>query len=42
LRYARFDFAPLAGIVLILLLLHALPAFVQYVLSRNHLVIWPE
>jgi uncharacterized protein YggT (Ycf19 family) len=42
LRFARFDFAPLAGIVLILLLLHALPAFVQYLLSRNHLVIWPE
>lgn len=42
LRLARFDFTPLAGIILILLILHALPVFVQYLLLRKNLVIWPE
>jgi uncharacterized protein YggT (Ycf19 family) len=42
LRFGRIDFAPLAGIVLILLLLHALPNLVLSQLSRRNLTFWPQ
>jgi hypothetical protein len=42
LRRNRIDFAPLVGIVLILLLFHAVPFFVLYLLDQNHLALWPQ
>jgi uncharacterized protein YggT (Ycf19 family) len=38
LRFGKVDFAPLAGIILLLLLLHALPIFILDVLN---LTLWP-
>ena len=42
LRYRRVDFAPLAGIVLILLLLEVLPRAVENLLDRQGLSLWPQ
>ena len=42
LRWGRVDFAPLVGIILLLLLLHALPNLVLTQLSRRNLTIWPQ
>lgn len=42
LRVGRFDFAPLVGIVLILLLLVALPYFVKWELKNHDLTLWPQ
>jgi len=42
LRFGRVDFAPLAAIILIFLLLHTLPNLVQFQLSRRNLTIWPQ
>jgi hypothetical protein len=42
LRWGRVDFAPLVGIILLLLLLHALPNLVLSQLSRRNLTIWPQ
>jgi uncharacterized protein YggT (Ycf19 family) len=42
LRLGRFDFAPLAGIVTLLLLLQALPHAVMLVLNRRGLTLWPQ
>jgi len=42
LRMGRVDFAPLAGIILVLLLLHTLPNLVLTQLSRRNLVLWPQ
>jgi hypothetical protein len=42
LRIARFDFAPLAGVLLILLLLHWLPNLVLARMAENNLTLWPQ
>jgi uncharacterized protein YggT (Ycf19 family) len=42
LRFGRVDFAPILGIILILLLLHALPNYLFGWLNRNNLTIWPQ
>ena len=42
LRLGRVDFAPLVGIILILLLLHGLPTILQSQLSRRNLTLWPQ
>lgn len=42
LHFGRIDFAPLIGIVLILLLLHTLPNFVLLQLNRRDLTLWPQ
>ena len=42
LRFARVDFTPLAGVVLIFLLLHLLPSWVLGVLDRRNLTLWPQ
>jgi uncharacterized protein YggT (Ycf19 family) len=42
LRWGRIDFAPLIGIVLLLLLLHTLPNLILYQLDRRNLTIWPQ
>jgi uncharacterized protein YggT (Ycf19 family) len=42
LRWGKVDFAPLVGIVLILLLLHAGPMLVLNELSRRNLTLWPQ
>jgi len=42
LRWGRIDFAPLVGIVLLLLLLHTLPNMILYQLDRRNLTIWPQ
>jgi uncharacterized protein YggT (Ycf19 family) len=42
LRRGKIDFAPLVGIILILLLLHALPNLVLSELSRRNLTLWPQ
>jgi uncharacterized protein YggT (Ycf19 family) len=42
LRYGKLDFAPLAGIFLILLLLQVLPNLVNLVLAKKNLTLWPE
>jgi uncharacterized protein YggT (Ycf19 family) len=42
LRLGKVDFAPLAGMVLILLVLHAAPILLMNELSRNHLSLWPR
>jgi uncharacterized protein YggT (Ycf19 family) len=42
LRTQKVDFAPLVGIVLILLLLVAVPLVVQLLLRQNNLTLWPQ
>jgi uncharacterized protein YggT (Ycf19 family) len=42
LRLGRVDFTPLVGIILLLLLLHALPLVLQSQLSRRNLTLWPQ
>jgi uncharacterized protein YggT (Ycf19 family) len=42
LRFGKFDFAPLLQIVLIVLLLHALPRYLQFQLNQRNLTIWPH
>jgi uncharacterized protein YggT (Ycf19 family) len=42
LRIARFDFAPLAGVLLILFLLHWLPNLVLGRMAENNLTLWPQ
>jgi uncharacterized protein YggT (Ycf19 family) len=42
LRVGKVDFAPLAGIVLILLLLHAGPNAVLSEVNRRNLTVWPQ
>ena len=42
LRLARFDFAPLAGVILILLLLHWLPNLVLGRMAENNVSLWPQ
>lgn len=42
LRFARFDFTPIAGAVLILLLLHWLPDFILHKLGQHHASLWPQ
>jgi uncharacterized protein YggT (Ycf19 family) len=42
LRIARFDFAPLAGVILILSLLHWLPNFILGQMARNEVNPWPQ
>ena len=42
LRAARFDFAPLAGVIMILFLLHWLPNLILGRLADNNLNPWPQ
>jgi uncharacterized protein YggT (Ycf19 family) len=42
LRIARFDFAPLAGVLLILFLLHWLPNLVLGRMAESNLTLWPQ
>jgi uncharacterized protein YggT (Ycf19 family) len=42
LRIARVDFAPLAGVLLILFLLHWLPNLVLGHMAQSNLTIWPQ
>jgi uncharacterized protein YggT (Ycf19 family) len=42
LRVGRIDFAPLVGIVLLLLLLHVLPNWILIWLNRRNLTVWPQ
>jgi hypothetical protein len=42
LRLARLDLRPIAGLALVLLLLHWLPAFVLDTLTQRHLALWPQ
>ncbi len=42
LRIARFDFAPLAGVLLILFLLHWLPNLVLGRMAENNVSPWPQ
>jgi uncharacterized protein YggT (Ycf19 family) len=42
LRFARVDFTPLAGVVLIFLLLHLLPSWVLGTLDKHNLTLWPQ
>jgi hypothetical protein len=42
LRFGRIDLTPLAGIILILILLHALPNVVLNQLNRRNLTLWPQ
>jgi uncharacterized protein YggT (Ycf19 family) len=42
LHFGKIDFTPLAGIILILLLLHALPNAILEQLNRRDLTIWPQ
>jgi uncharacterized protein YggT (Ycf19 family) len=42
LRSGRVDFAPLVGILLILLFLHVLPNLVLMQLNRRGLTLWPQ
>jgi uncharacterized protein YggT (Ycf19 family) len=41
LRLARFDFAPVAGVVLIFLLLHWLPKFILGQMAEHNVSLWP-
>jgi uncharacterized protein YggT (Ycf19 family) len=41
LRVARLDFAPMAGVALIFLLLHWLPNFVAGMMAERNLALWP-
>ena len=42
LRVGKIDFAPLAGLLLIVLLLHWAPQFLDSKLAQRGIVIWPE
>jgi uncharacterized protein YggT (Ycf19 family) len=42
LRIAKFDFAPLAGVILIFSLLHWLPNFILGEMARNKVSPWPQ
>lgn len=42
LRIARFDFAPLAAVMLILFLLHWLPNLILGRLAENNVTLWPQ
>jgi uncharacterized protein YggT (Ycf19 family) len=42
LRVARLDFAPLAGVILILFLLHWLPKLILARLAENNRPLWPQ
>jgi len=42
LRLARIDFAPLVGVVLILLLLHSLPNLILGRLQESNRTLWPQ
>jgi len=42
LRIARFDFAPLAGAILILFLLHWLPNLILGRMAGNNVTLWPQ
>jgi uncharacterized protein YggT (Ycf19 family) len=42
LRLARFDFAPLAGVILILLFLHWLPNLILGRMAENNVSPWPQ
>lgn len=42
LRFGRIDFAPIFGIILIVLLLYLLPDWILHELDRNGRTIWPQ
>ena len=42
LRIARFDFAPLAGVILIFSVLHWLPNFILRTMAQNNVSTWPQ
>jgi uncharacterized protein YggT (Ycf19 family) len=42
LRFGRLDFAPLAGVILILFLLHWLPNLILGHMAENNLSLWPQ
>jgi len=42
LRLAKFDFAPIVGVVLIFLLLHWLPNVILAALAQRHTATWPQ
>lgn len=42
LRFGRIDFAPLVGIILILLFLHVLPNVILDQLSARNVTVWPQ
>lgn len=42
LQLGKVDFAPLVGIILMLLLLHTLPNFILAELTRHNRTIWPQ
>jgi uncharacterized protein YggT (Ycf19 family) len=42
LHIAKLDLAPLAGLALVLLLLHWLPSLILLVLDRHNLTLWPQ
>jgi uncharacterized protein YggT (Ycf19 family) len=42
LRLGKVDLLPIAGMVLVLLLLHWLPGFVQAQLAKHNLTLWPR
>ena len=42
LRIAKFDFAPVAGVILIFALLHWLPNFILGEIARNKMSPWPQ
>ncbi len=42
LRFARLDFAPILGMILILFLLHWLPNYLQTKMAVRHWILWPQ
>ncbi len=42
LRFAKLDFAPVAGVALVFLLLHWLPNFILNYLALKNLTLWPQ
>jgi uncharacterized protein YggT (Ycf19 family) len=42
LRIAKFDFAPVAGVILIFALLHWLPNFILGQMAQNKVSPWPQ
>lgn len=42
LRLARFDFAPVVGVVLIFLVLHWLPNLILAAMAQHRLSVWPQ
>jgi uncharacterized protein YggT (Ycf19 family) len=42
LQFAQLDFAPVAGVVLLFLLLHWLPNFILATLAKWNLTLWPQ